>query len=455
MAVSNLGALRDALVRLIRSASEPLVELESDTQQLPARVVGQVLRAQVVAQLPNGRSVVDIQGAPFDVKLPVALRTGDTVDLEVLALEPRPTFALRSAAMPLVELAGDTMRLPARAIGQVFQAQVVAELPNGRSSIEIDGVRYDVKLPVPARAGETLQLEVRALEPRVTLAIAASAAGPARDPVAVSESVRRLAAILDRIAPPPTDATTTARPIPASAGVPPPIATTVTATPLPIASSPPPGAAQTNTTAPSHSATIASAPAASNTGATVAPTSVAPVIPSPPRDTAALAESLKLALTQSGVFYESHQAQWVAGQRPLDDVMREPQASLKPASEPVHPQTIGLVRQQLEILDTRQLVWQGQVWPEQSMEWRIEEDRAGGNAADDLPVWRTSLRLKLPRLGEVTATLAIQGDEIRIAFTELDSDARNAVRDGQIVLREAFAKAGLALLEMKVDRDEA
>jgi flagellar hook-length control protein FliK len=183
--------------------------------------------------------------------------------------------------------------------------------------------------------------------------------------------------------------------------------------------------------------------------------SALPVIPSPPRDTAALAEGLKLALTQSGVFYESHQAQWVAGQRPLEEVMREPQACLKPAGEPIHPQTIGLVRQQLEILDTRQLVWQGQVWPEQSMEWRVEEDRPGGNAADDLPVWRTSLRLTLPRLGEVTATLAIQGDELRLAFTGLAQDARTAVIDGQTTLRDALAKAGLALLQMKVDRDEA
>jgi hypothetical protein len=453
MAMTSTSALRDALTRLLKSRAEPLVEIEADRERLPARAIGQVLRAQVVSQLPNGRSLVDIQGAPFDVKLPVAVRTGDTLDLEVLALEPRPTFALRSAAMPLVEIAGDTARLSARTIGEVLQAQVVAELPNGRSSIDIEGIRYDVKLPVQARAGETLQLEVRALQPRVSLAVA-SAAGPARDAVAVSESVRRLAAILDRISAAPADAASTTAPTPASTGAPSPIPATVEATTLPIATRPMPGPAQTSTTAAAQSGTNASAPAASNTSSTIAATSVAPLTPSPPRDTAALAESLKLALTQSGAFYESHQAQWVAGQRPLEEVMREPQASLKPTSEPIHPQTIGLVRQQLEILDTRQLVWQGQVWPDQSMDWRIEEDRSGGNAADDLPVWRTSLRLKLPRLGEVTAMLGIQGDQLRLAFTGLDPDARTAVRDGQIMLRDALAKAGLALLEMKVDRDE-
>ena len=135
--------------------------------------------------------------------------------------------------------------------------------------------------------------------------------------------------------------------------------------------------------------------------------------------------------------------------------MREPQASLKPTSEPVHPQAIGVVRQQLEILDTRQLVWQGQIWPDQSMEWRVEEDRTAATGTDDPPVWRTSLRLKLPRLGEVTATLALQADEVRLAFTELAPDTRSTMRDAQVTLREALAKAGLALTEMKVGRDEA
>ena len=452
MATINTSALREALTRLIRSATQPLVEIEVDRARLPARAIGQVLRAEVVAQLPNGRSIVDIQGAPFDVKLPVPVRAGDTLDFEVLALEPRPTFALRSAPPPLVEIAGDTTRLPARAPGQVFQGQVVAELPNGRSSIEIQGVRYDVKLPMPARVGDTLQLEVRTLEPRVTLAVVTSAAVPARDPVAMSESVRRLAAILDRISAAPVP--TTAAPRSPSAGTPIPIANSAISTPPPIVTGAVPAPAQNSTPPSSPPATVMPASDISATDATQSATNVARVVALPPGDTAALAENLRLALTRSGVFYESHQAQWVAGQRPLEELMREPQASLRPTGEPIHPQTIGLVRQQLEILDTRQLVWQGQVWPDQSMEWRIEEDQRGGKAAEDLPVWRTSLRLTLPRLGQVTALLAIQGDEVRIAFAELAADTRSALRDGQITLRDALAGAGLALVEMKVERDE-
>jgi hypothetical protein len=459
MAVPGLTSLRDALARVLRSGAQPLIEVEGATERLPQHAIGRVLRAQVIAQLPNGRSVVDVQGAPFQVKLPVPARVGDTLELEVLTLEPRPTFALRSAPTPPVEFAGDTARLAAREVGQVFQAQVVAELPNARSSIEIEGERYDVKLPVQARAGDKLLLEVRAVEPRVLIAVTSAAPGAPRDPVAMSESVRRLAALLDRISAAPANAATanpaTAAATPSAARTSLPIGTSPVTTPPPIVTPPLPASAQTNPALSPRSDAVAPTTAVSNTTPVVSATGVAPLLPSPPGNGATLAESLRLALAQSGFFYESHQSQWVAGQRPLEDLMREPQASLKPTSEPIHPQAIGLVRQQLEILDTRQLVWQGQVWPDQSMEWRVEEDRTAAKGPDDLPVWRTSLRLKLPRLGDVTATLALQGDEVRLGFTDLAPDTRSAMRNGQVTLRDAFAKAGLALAEMKVGRDEA
>ncbi len=437
--MANIGtsALRDALVRLLRSTAEPVIESASDPAALRSRLIGDVLKAQVVAQLPNGRSIVEVEGAPFDVKLPVPARVGDTLQLEVLALDPKPTFALKSLPTPLVEVPKDAVPLPARVVGQTVQAQVVAELANGRVSIDIGGARVDVTLPLPARVGDTLQLEVRTVDPRLTLAVTGNTAP---GPVQVSESVQRLAAILERIGGAPTSLSTTA-PRPLSTTAPLPIVTSA----MPAAAPNPAPLATPDATAPVHAAT--------STAAVHSATDVTPVIAGPPRDAAVLAEGLKLALTRSGLFYESHQAQWVSGQRSIEELMLEPQARLKPTGDPVHPQAIGLVRQQLDALDTRQIVWQGQVWPDQVMEWRVEEDRSEARSSGELPVWRTSLRLKLPRLGEVTALLAIQGDELRIAITELTSDTRSLVRDGQVALRDALATAGLALLEIKV-RDE-
>lgn len=51
-----------------------------------------------------------------------------------------------------------------------------------------------------------------------------------------------------------------------------------------------------------------------------------PLVSSPPTTGAALVPVLRQALAQSGLFYESHQAQWLSGKTDLAALMREPQA---------------------------------------------------------------------------------------------------------------------------------
>ena len=58
--------------------------------------------------------------------------------------------------------------------------------------------------------------------------------------------------------------------------------------------------------------------------------STAPLLPVPPQAAPELARALSTALATSGLFYESHQAQWAAGQRPLEHLLAEPQGRLSP-----------------------------------------------------------------------------------------------------------------------------
>src|SRR6202000_2386975 len=81
----------------------------------------------------------------------------------------------------------------------------------------------------------------------------------------------------------------------------------------------------------------------------------------------------------------------------------------------VHPATIPLVRQQLDMLATGQFRWTGEAWPGAKLDWTIEQDgdewdRSGGGAAseDDQP-WRTRVTLSLPTLGTVDAALTLTG----------------------------------------------
>lgn len=62
-----------------------------------------------------------------------------------------------------------------------------------------------------------------------------------------------------------------------------------------------------------------------------APTSLvgkAPLLDSPAAPPTQIASALKNTLSYSGLFYESHVQQWASGQRPLTELMREPQGKL-------------------------------------------------------------------------------------------------------------------------------
>ncbi|KWO48869.1 ribonuclease E [Burkholderia sp. MSMB1459WGS] len=85
----------------------------------------------------------------------------------------------------------------------------------------------------------------------------------------------------------------------------------------------------------------ASGPAASSTPASAEASSAAAAretaVPPP---VAALRAALAQAVSESGLFYESHLAQWLAGQRPLAALLREPQARLATALAPADPEAV-------------------------------------------------------------------------------------------------------------------
>ncbi|MDR0672682.1 MAG: hypothetical protein LBF93_03265, partial [Zoogloeaceae bacterium] len=58
-----------------------------------------------------------------------------------------------------------------------------------------------------------------------------------------------------------------------------------------------------------------------------------PVVNRFPESAADLALALKAALAKSGMFYEAHQAQWVAGKAPLATLLAEPQGRLSPGAD--------------------------------------------------------------------------------------------------------------------------
>ncbi|MCC2681347.1 MAG: hypothetical protein K0S36_911 [Nitrosospira multiformis] len=215
----------------------------------------------------------------------------------------------------------------------------------------------------------------------------------------------------------------------------------------------------------------------------------APLLPVPPREGTPgqhtqLAQGLMQAISLSGLFYEFHLMQWVTGKRSLASLLLEPQGCLSenllqspgtaslpasPGSElrlpayphqdylnPMHRETQALLRQQLDVLESGHLQWEGEIWPSQTIEWDTVREKMGdperGRAAQ-CAIWKTSVRLTLPNLGSISAVLRLgeSGVEVRLAATE---SSAVILRAGVGYLVAGLDSAGIRLSSMGIEADE-
>jgi len=238
-----------------------------------------------------------------------------------------------------------------------------------------------------------------------------------------------------------------------------------------------------------------------------------PIASAPPSNAQDLLPLLKQAITRSGMFYESHQAEWAEGRLTKASLLQEPQGKLSssaaftaaaleeqaaghlnasvllartdeagaaprladatqaqssvadgsktgglqsPNQTPgqlVAPQTQPIVQQQLEALATQNFSWQGQIWPGQEMRWEIDEDatRQGLDGEESNAKWSTRLHLTLPNLGEINAQIRLQGDQISLVMSSGNAETRDLMRASGLALRQQLDEAGLTLASMGVD----
>ena len=319
--------------------------------------------------------------------------------------------ALALAQKPLVTATSPSSAATTFEPGQKFQATVQAQLAPGVFRVKVADQLLQLQLPGAIRTGDTITLQVVSLLPRLTFNMAASA-----NPLSTSDQLSETSRLLSSL----------------------------TQQPL-----------EKSFVRPSNSAPLW-------TGTTQFP------------DTTELAGNLHTALSQSGLFYEAHQAQWLAGSRNTAQLLQEPQnqppGNLKIAPER-HEQTndtgnepaqtpsstaagrdrtplLGipdhlqpLVHQQLNALETRQVHWQGQVWLNQDMSWKIQEQPSRSPSGMEERHWATQIHLNLPNLGNVTATLHFSSSGLIIS---LDSDSSTT--------RAKMGKASSTLISSMTDR---
>jgi Flagellar hook-length control protein FliK len=323
--------------------------------------------------------------------------------------------ALALTQKPLVTAISAPSASAAFEPGQKFQATVQAQLAPGIFKVQVADQLLQLQLPATIRPGNTITLQVVSLLPRLTFNMAASA-----NPLSTSDQLSATARLLSSLTQQPLEK------------------------------------------------------------AFVRPTNSAPLWTGTTQfpDTAELAGTLHTALSQSGLFYESHQAQWIAGARNTAQLLHEPQnlpaeriraasglednisktnttvtlssasagSGLERISIPGIPDHLQqLIQQQLNALETRQVQWQGQVWERQEMNWKIQEETSHAANAENGKLWSTQIHLVLPNLGEVTATLRFAGSGLSITLDATEAATRSKLGTASSMLVSALSDRGIAI----------
>jgi hypothetical protein len=197
---------------------------------------------------------------------------------------------------------------------------------------------------------------------------------------------------------------------------------------------------------------------------------------------AAIALALRSALVRSGLFYESHLANWAEGLDSLDGLLQEPQnrlaaaesraaalpsgaLTLPDAADTTAPKPLNpmhtLLSQQLQVLESPQFVWRGEVWPGQALEWLLRQengplqDHAAAATADEAGAgWESHLKLTLPQLGTVNVHIKLDAQHaFSIRMTPEQPAIQPLLLQNQGQLIEQLAAAGCTLNTLTVRHD--
>ena len=203
-------------------------------------------------------------------------------------------------------------------------------------------------------------------------------------------------------------------------------------------------------------------------GAAAIVTGRSAIVPSSDVTPERLAQAMHRTLENSGLFYESHVNEWINGNRTIDALLREPQAQLatsqqlaanaeqQPQLTTMNNETAQLIRMQLEALENRRFVWQGELWPGQRFEWEVSDEtpHQQQETAEAVPTWRSVMRFELPTLGVINATLNLAGGHVQVQLRTGTDAVAETIRSYAGELASALDAAGAPLDLLTVRKHE-
>lgn len=217
----------------------------------------------------------------------------------------------------------------------------------------------------------------------------------------------------------------------------------------------------------------------------------------PTTDAQLLGKALQQGLRESGLFYESHLARWFSGSYPLEDILKEPQGRLsshkiqagapdivmaeelvrasirtgstdimeavfkKAGSSMAHEgiadqRALPIVSEQLSALQNGHLLFRGDLFPGQHLEWTVTEREAERHRSGKRErSWETRVTLNLPNLGPVTALLALDESGVAVTISAEKDGAVPILETGRARLMEQLEAAGLTAAAMSISHATA
>lgn len=389
----------------------PLAPISAAGLTLPQLELGQSVRAQITARLADGSFHVTIKDVPLKVALPPETKAGDIVTLRLVAREPQLQFAFESSGESANlrlsgagRLIGEILREPLESQSQ--QARPVAPRPTADAAelreplaraIQRSGLFYESH---QARWIEgNYPLALLAEEPQAGIARRRDAA---RDRVAVAYT----SGVQDPLDPNPETSANRAQ-----------------TSPLPPS---PRNAANPDSGAP-HA----------HFPADVRDTIVSRTVAMEPHVDAAPVRRERLL--ETGEFAPAPGA-GTSGPARRDE-------ETQPA---IARELVPIVRQQLETIETRQIVWQGELWPGQTMRWQIADREPDPQRQDCDREWLTRFALRLATLGGINADVAVGARGIRVRISTEAGETADALRAATPELADALQRAGLTVTLLEV-----
>jgi len=331
-------------------------------------------------------------------------------------------------------------------VGQAMQAEVLSKLPDGSFIVRVNDTAARMPLPADAQVGTQVPLTLVAISPRPTFQVgqgtpAFAEAGPAPGEGAQPGTQPALAYLEGK------DAAALMR------------TSALLAQTRSVAGLGNGAASDANTSISTAGKALGDVIATAQKADTAATAALGrtPLLNAASQDAARIAGALQDGMGKSGLFYESHVAEWAQGARSMSELAAEPQAQGRMPS-PADPATAQFINMQLTAHEQARVAWQGQLWPGQEMRWEVERDpverespdgAAGGGDADG-GTWQSRLTLRFGALGEIAARVVLSGDQLHIRLDAASEDAGQRMQAGRARLEQALDAAGTPLSTLAI-----